>query len=259
MNLSGNGFLTGYVSLVLFVCGTIMGSAINCLAGRIVANESWLKGKSHCEHCGHELGVLDLIPVFSYLFLKGRCRYCHEKVSIRYFLVEVLCGVLFVWCFLNRKMLDYQLLRDLVLIVILVGLSLVDLDSYIIPDGFIIAGIVNWLFSILFVSDKKTYVINGLLGGFAIAGFILVMSLIMDRILGKESLGGGDIKLLFMVCLYLGPFKGLLDLFVSCVIGLGFVILLKERKIAFGPSISIATYFVLLYGQDLLDWYLKLL
>ena len=82
--------------------------------------------------------------------------------------------------------------------------------------------------------------------------------MIMDKILKKESLGGGDIKLLFMVCLYVGTYEGLLILFLSCLIGLLFVVILKERKIAFGPSISIATFLVLLYGYHFIEWYLGL-
>lgn len=258
MYIGDSIFLCVFVSIVLFCFGTVFGSAINCMASRIVANESWIKGKSHCEHCGHELGFFDLFPVLSYVFLGGKCRYCHTHISIRYVLVEIFCGLSFVLLFLSRKTLDARLLEYLILTIILFGLSLVDLDSYIIPDGFIIAGIINWLVFGLFMADKKSYYLNGLIGGFCIGGFILGMSLLMDRILKKESLGGGDIKLLFMVCLYTGPFKGLLLLFLSCLIGLFFVVLLKERKIAFGPSISIATYFVLLYGDRLLSWYLSL-
>ena len=258
MYIGDSSFLCVFTSIVLFCFGTVFGSAINCMAGRIVANESWIKGKSHCEHCGHELGFFDLFPILSYVLLGGKCRYCHKHISIRYVLVEIFCGLSFVLLFLNRKTLDFTLLEYIILTIILFGLSLVDLYSYIIPDGFIIAGIINWLVFGLFAADKKVYYLNGFIGGLSIGGFILVLSLVMDRILKKESLGGGDIKLLFMVCLYTGPFKGLLLLFLSCLIGLFFVVLLKERKIAFGPSISIATFLVLLYGDRLLDWYLHL-
>ena len=258
MNLSGNNALIIYVSFFLFILGTIFGSFINCVADRIVAGRDWIRGKSICETCKHELGPLDLIPVFSYIFLKGKCRYCGTKLSPRYMLTELFLGLCFVLCFLSRKSLDYILLRDLILIVILLGLSLVDLDSYIIPDGFIIAGIVNWLVSIFFVSDKLDYVKGGLIGAFVISGSILCVSLIMDKALGKESLGGGDVKLLFMVCLYTGVFKGFFLLFLSCVIGLLFVLLLKKEKIPFGPSISMATFVVMLCGDLVLKWYLSL-
>ena len=258
MNLSGNNFLIIYMSFILFILGTVLGSFINCAAGRIVEGKDWIRGKSICENCKHELGPLDLVPIFSYLFLGGKCRYCGQKISPRNLYVELLLGVCFLLTFLNRKTIDYILFRDLILEVILLGLSLVDLDSYIIPDGFIIAGIVNWLISIFFVSDKLTYFKNGLIGGFSISALILIASLIMDKVLGKESLGGGDVKLLFMVCLYTGIFKGFFLLFLSCAIGLFFVLLLKEEKIPFGPSVSMATFVVLLYGDLALNWYLSL-
>ena len=258
MNLSTNSYLVIYVSVVLFIMGTIFGSFINCVSGRIVEGRDWIRGKSICENCKHELGSLDLIPVFSYIFLKGKCRYCGTKLSPRYMLTELFLGICFVLCFLSRKTIDYSLFRDLVLIVILLGLSLVDLDSYIIPDGFIIAGIINWIISIFFVQNKLEYVKSGLIGGLGIAGMILVVSLIMDKILGKESLGGGDIKLLFMTCLYTGFLKGIILLFISCGIGLIFVIILKRERIPFGPSISLGTLVVLLYGHIILNWYLGL-
>lgn len=258
MNLEGNSFLIIYVSIVLFILGSVFGSFINCVSGRIVEGKDWIKGRSICENCKHELNLLDLIPIFSYIFLKGKCRYCGAKLSIRYMLTELFLGLVFVFLFLRNKTIDYMLFRDLVLVTLLLGLSLVDLDSYIIPDGFIIVGIINWLIGILFVSDKLAYLKEGLIGGFGIGLFILLLSLIMDKVLKKESLGGGDIKLLFMVCLYVGLFEGILLLIVSCVIGLLFVVLLKKNKIPFGPSISMGTFIVLMFGNLILNWYLGL-
>ena len=258
MNLNDSSLLIAYVSFILFILGTVFGSFINCVAGRIVAGENWISGKSHCEECGHELGPLDLVPVLSYVFLGGKCRYCHKHLTARYVLVEIAMGILFVWCFLSRKILDLKLVQQLILTVILMGLSLVDLDSYIIPDGFIVAGIINWLWMVFFVPDKGSYLLRGLISGFAIAGIILVLSLVMDRILDKESLGGGDIKLIFMVCLYINVIQGTFLLIFACLIGLLFVILLKKEKIAFGPSISMAAFLVVLYGGALQSIYMGL-
>lgn len=258
MNLEGNSFLIIYVSIVLFILGSVFGSFINCVSGRIVEGKDWIKGRSICENCKHELNLLDLIPIFSYIFLKGKCRYCGAKLSIRYMLTELFLGLVFVFLFLRNKTIDYMLFRDLVLVTLLLGLSLVDLDSYIIPDGFIVVGIINWLIGILFVSDKLAYLKEGLIGGFGIGLFILLLSLIMDKVLKKESLGGGDIKLLFMVCLYVGLFEGILLLIISCVIGLLFVVLLKKNKIPFGPSISMGTFIVLMFGNLILNWYIGL-
>jgi len=89
-----------YFSIVFFIFGLVFGSFLNCWAWRIVHNESVLKGRSHCAVCNHELGALDLVPLFSWIFLKGKCRYCGEKISARYPLVELICGLYFLSIFL---------------------------------------------------------------------------------------------------------------------------------------------------------------
>lgn len=258
MNLQGSPLLIIYVSVVLFILGSVFGSFINCVSGRIVEGKDWIKGKSICENCKHELSALDLVPIFSYIFLKGKCRYCGVKLSIRYMLTELFLGLCFVFLFLRNRTIDYILFRDLILVTLLLGLSLVDLELYIIPDGFIIIGIVTWALGLLFMSDELAYLKDGLIGGLGIGVFIFLISLVMDKVLKKESLGGGDIKLLFLVCLYTGIFGGILLLIISCVIGLLFVFALKKDKIPFGPSISLATFIVLMCGSQIINWYLGL-
>jgi len=245
--------------VLLFVLGAVLGSFINCSAFRIVRGEDFVKGRSHCPSCGHELGTLDLIPVLSWLMLGGKCRYCGTKISPRYFLTETLCGVCFVLVGLHYRTMDPYIIRDCALVVILLGLSLVDLDIYEIPDGFQIAGIINWLIFLPFAEEGWLSALkSGLLGAVCIGGGILLISLIMDKVLGRESLGGGDVKLLFVVSLYLGLAGGLLNLIVSCIIGLLFVVILHKDRIPFGPSISIATFITLLIGSGIVGWYLGL-
>ena len=268
-----------YLCILFFVCGTVFGSFLNCMAWRIAHHESVLKGRSHCAVCGHTLGAADLIPIFSYLFLRGRCRYCKEKISPRYMAAEVVCGAGFVLSFL-RFGLSARTLQIVVLFCILLALSLVDFESYEIPDRFILAGIV-WYIATVWTAGRKLNLMGmttsaledgrflsfadcgwnllaGLIGGLAIGGGMLAVSLLFDRLLGKESMGGGDIKLFFMTGLFLKPACGLLSLILSCMVGLGFVLLLKKSKIPFGPAISIATCVTLLYGSYAVEWYLGL-
>ena len=136
--------LTIYIIIISFIFGTVFGSFMNCLAWRYVNHESVLKGRSHCAVCGHELGAADLVPVFSFIFLKGRCRYCHEKISPRYVIVELITGFLFAVTAV-RFGAGFDTVRYMALICVLVGLSLIDLDTYEIPNGFIIAAIVIWI------------------------------------------------------------------------------------------------------------------
>lgn len=252
-------FLTIYGGVVSFVFGAVFGSFINCLAWRIVHGESVLKGRSHCAVCGHPLSAADLVPIFSYLFLKGRCRYCHEKISPRYMIAELILACAFTGVYL-RYGISILTIRHMILSCILLGLSLTDLDTFEIPNGFIVAGIVLWAVTLPFTGEKiKDQLISGLLGGAVIAGALLLLSLLFDRVTGKEGLGGGDIKLFFMVGLFTGPVTGLFNLILSCIIGLIFAAIRREEhRIPFGPAISIASWISILFGQAVTGWYLNL-
>ena len=256
-----------YSCILAAAFGAVFGSFINCTAWRIAHGENFLKGRSHCAECGHALSAADLVPVFSYLFLRGKCRYCGKRISPRYMLTELLLAAAFV-CFVLRFGISGETLRYMGLAVILLGLSLVDLDTYMIPNGFIIAGIIWWAVTIpLVLSPEKegnlftrmgTDPLSGLIGAFLIAGGMLAMVLIFDKISGKETMGGGDIKLFFVAGLYLGTAVGFFNLILSCVTGLLFVAFMKKRRIPFGPSISLATCLSLFTGPAVVAWYISL-
>ena len=269
-----------YFGILAFVLGTVFGSFLNCMAWRIAHHESVLKGRSHCAVCGHALGAADLVPVFSYLFLKGRCRYCHEKISPRYVAAEVVCGCGFVLSFI-RFGLTLRTLQVIVLFCILLALSLVDFEIYEIPDRFIIAGII-WFFATSWMGGRRlnlmgmttgllqegerlslsawgTNLLSGVIGGFAIGGGMLLLSLLFDHVLGRESMGGGDIKLFFMTSLYLGLLQGLFSLILSCIVGLVIAAVMRQKKVPFGPAISLAAFLSLLYGEAFVNWYLSLI
>lgn len=248
-------YLSIYVYSLAVILGSILASFINCMSWRIVHGESVWKGRSHCTACGHVLYAKDLVPILSYVCLKGKCRYCKTQVSKRYLLIEILLSVVFV-SFIWKYGISFLTLRYLVLSCILLGLSLVDFDSYEIPDGFIITGILWWLITMPFIETPIVEQLKtGIIGGVAIGGSILALSLLMDKILKKESMGGGDIKLFFMLGLYMGPTLSLVNLNISCILGIFLVVLMKKNKIPFGPAIVGATWITLLYGADLVSWY----
>ena len=181
---------------------------------------------------------------------------------------ELLLGFVFTGLFLKYG-LSVETLRLSVFSCVLLALSLVDLESYEIPDSFLLFGAVWWLVTIPLLVWKsgqtdgsfsvKTELAQGLLGGILIAGGLLAVSLLFDKLLGKESMGGGDIKLLFVTGLYLGPWSNLLNLILACVVGLVFVVGMKQKKIPFGPSIAISAYLCLLFGSQFVSWYLGLI
>ena len=250
MSIFEDKFLLIYCLILAFILGSVFGSFLNCVTDRIINHEKWWTGRSKCDSCGHVLSILDLFPVFSYLFLKGKCRYCGAKLSINYVLSETVLGVLFLGYIIIHGTIDLVLLRDLGLIACLYGLSLSDLKSYEIPNGFIIFGIIWWLIF--------SFSLDGLVSGVVISGSILIITLIMEKILKKEAMGGGDIKLFFMVSLYLGLSVGLFNIILACVIGILFVLIGKKNMIPFGPSISIATYVSMLVGSQVVNMYISL-
>lgn len=251
-------FILIYSLVLSFILGSVFGSFLNCVADRIKDNIPWWKGTSKCDNCGHKLSLLDLFPIFSYLFLKGKCRYCGKKMSIKYLISELSLGLLFMFFLINHPDINLDLLDKIGFICVLFGLSLCDLNTYEIPDGFIIFGIIWWLlFRIIRGFDIKQIGLS-ILFGFIVAFVVLLLSLILDKILKKETLGGGDIKLLFLCGIYLDLVGSLFNIFFACILGLVFILLLKKDKIPFGPCISMATYFSLIYGTSLLGWYYSL-
>ena len=255
------GFLI-YCCVLAFALGAVFGSFLNCAAWRIAHGESFLRGRSHCTTCGHALGVRDLVPILSWLFQRGRCRYCGAKISVRYPLTELAFAVLTVLCLL-RFDLTVLCLRNWIFLCCLFCLSLVDLECLTIPDGCLLTAVGAWVLALPFLKPGWAEILRHVLAGLAFGGGILLVSILMDKLLGKESLGGGDVKLFAVVGLYLGFVSTLFCVMLSCVFGLLFALLLnrggKGRAIPFGPSISAAAAFMLLYGQGLVQWYLGLL
>ena len=243
-----------YTYFFCFMIGAVFASAFTCQADRLLAHESWVSGRSHCDVCGHVLSLMDMIPVFSYLVNRGKCRYCGAKLSSKYLWTEVLSGIVFCLVFWKDGF-SAACLCDWAVCLCLLALSLVDLAEMWIPDRYLIASVVIYVLKAAVCHlDWKM----GLAGGISIGGFVFVVSLIMDKILKKESMGGGDIKLLFVMGLYLGLLNGLLCLIISCITGLFFVLKLNRKQIPFGPSISIAFVFGLLWGEKLVQLYLSL-
>lgn len=261
--LGYNIFIDAYCVVVAALFGAVMGSFFNAFAWRIVHEENIASGRSHCAVCNHPLGILDLVPVFSWLLLGGKCRYCGEPISPRYFVVEVLGAVVFV-SLLWKYDITVLLLQWLVLACILLLLSLVDYESFIIPDWLLVTALVVYVpFQLVMgVGNIPMFFVHALVGGLSVSLPLLLLVLIADRILGKETMGGGDIKLFFVLGVYFGPMQTFLILFVSCLVGIIGQLAAQQftpgKPFPFGPAISLAAWQVLLWGQPLIDWYLRL-
>ncbi|MDO4798028.1 MAG: prepilin peptidase [Coriobacteriales bacterium] len=282
--------LTAYTAVLAALLGLVMGSFLNCLAWRMTHGESVLHGRSHCTSCGHVLGPADLIPVLSWVLSRGRCKYCGERVSWRYPATEVLCCV----AYLSIALCYGPTLQTVELIAfasVLLVLSLTDLDEYIIPNATIVAAIlirVAYLVAMGATGQGDTLILlrDTAIGGVVVAVPVLLLSLVMDHVLGRESLGGGDIKLFFVAGMYFGWQQCLFLIVVACVLGLVFSVLgqrgstaadagatgdeatagdeakadaqTNAHLIPFGPSIAAACWITMLVGEPVLRWYLDL-
>lgn len=253
--------LTAYILFLVAVLGACLGSFLTCMASRTVQGERrpW-KGRSRCDHCGRTLDFLDLIPIASWLCLRGRCRTCGAKIGPRCLVTEVLCAAVFlsvVW----RMGLTWQALEALILACCLVYLSLIDLDTMELPGIPMVVGAVSWLIFLPAYDDPTARLLWGLIGAAAIGGGVLVVSLIADKVMTRETMGGGDIKFLALLGLYLGPGGGLLLLILACVVGLVMAVVTgagRGKEFPFGPSIALAAWPAVLFSKAVLSWYLGL-
>lgn len=181
--LYADPFLTVYCCLLAALLGACMGSFLNCAAWRIVHGESVLRGRSHCDACGHVLTVRDLIPAVSYLAAHGRCRYCGAKLSRRHVLVEAVSALVFVTLLLHYD-ISLQALEGWCVAGILLACSFADLEGYIIPDRFIAVGVVLFIITLFFAPQPLRRALDGAIGGLAVAGCVLLLVLGMEKLLG---------------------------------------------------------------------------
>ena len=254
-----------YFTILSFILGAVLGSFYNVCIYRIPNKLSVVNPPSHCYNCNTRLKSLDLVPILSWTLLRGKCRYCGQKISPRYALVELFTGILFVLVYnvygFNVITLDYFLLVSLLVII-----TFIDLDHYIIPDELIIFGSVGALiFNIL---GQSISIKDSLLGGLICGGGMLVLIYLIELITKKEVMGGGDIKLFGMVGLFLGVKLGLLTIllsvYVGAIYGVGNIIYSRFKRkefnsmIPYGPFISVGALISILYGTSMIDWYIGL-
>lgn len=250
-----------YLAALFAILGLVMGSALNCLALRLAKGEKWAgNSRSACPSCGHTLSAADLVPLFSWLLLRGKCRYCGAPVSRRYPLTEAALAAVYV-SLLFKFGLTPRLITPLVFASCLFCLSLVDFDTQIIPDRFHVIPLALRIPELL-LTGGFSGLLAGITPGLIIAGSVLAISLIMDRILKKDTMGGGDIKLLFVIGCFLSLPECLLMVVIACVIGIVMASILMRldsgAAFPFGPALSIAAILTMLVGSPIVSWYLSL-
>ncbi|MEG1862185.1 MAG: prepilin peptidase [Oscillospiraceae bacterium] len=245
-----------FLYFLVFYYGACLSSFINAYAYRYANGLKITKGRSFCENCGATLEVIDLIPVFSYIFLGGKCRRCKKKISPIYLISEVVGGALCVICFLRYGFTLTSILSALTALC-LFCVSLVDWKTMEIPHS---VQLILALFSLLslwvFPVDLKTKII----GFFAVSA-----PLILINFLVAEAFGGGDIKLMAICGFMLGWKNIILAMFIGLVFGGGYGIYLMatkkskaERHMPFGPFLAVGIYTAMLWGEEIISFYLKI-
>ena len=252
--------------LLIFFLGASMGSFYNVIIDRMPNDMSVVHGRSECTECHTQLKWYDLIPIFSFIFLKGKCRYCHKKLSIQYLLSELSMGFIFLFAFLiwGRSLEYSKMFIVLTLWSMLFVVGIMDYKYKIIIDqvlvGFTLCGIVLMLVS----GYSLKNIVLGCLSAFLLYGFIYLAT---KYVLKKEGFGFGDVLFLSAIgCYFDAPriiLIGILSFYVCLVFILLFFIknrkLHKEIEIPFAPSICLTAFIFSLYGDQIVYFFMKLL
>jgi len=242
------------------VLGLLIASFLNVCMDRLPANKSVVKPPSHCDSCNRRLSGEDLIPVFSYLVSRGRCRYCGARIPLRVLLVEVITGALFGFLFwrfgLSPEFGIGAFYSCIFILIIAIDFEHGLILNKIVYPSMVAALIINLVFSVLFLEWQ--IIVNALIGG--VSGFIIFFLIVL---ISRGGMGFGDVKLAGLIGIALGWKSGLVGILIGVILGgLVAIILLalkiKRRKqaIPFGPFLSIGAIVALLYGREIMDWYL---
>ncbi len=267
--------LTLFLVPFIFILGLCIGSFVNVVVMRTLIGEEFVHGRSRCDACRRELQWFEMIPLISYLVLRGRCRTCHKEIDMMHPVVELLTGTLFVWWLLigfaffqltSQPLLVLQSAFWLVVGLLLLIIVVFDLRAYVIPDLAVLAlsflVIFYRLVLITFAAHQATDFALALMGG----GMLLAAFLFLWLITKKQGFGFGDVKLIFPLALLMGWPRAFVGVFlaflIGAVVGVGLIFTGRARfgkPIPFGPFLVLGTILALLWGDSLLRWYLGLL
>jgi len=245
-----------YISI--FVFGLVIGSFLNVVVYRVPRNQSIIKPPSHCPVCNAKLKWYDMVPVLSYILLKGRCRYCGAKISLKYPFVELLTGITFLLIF-QKFNWSIQFLKWIIFTGLLISVGLIDLLNGVVPDVIVVPGLVIGLIFSIFGGSGS--ILQSIYGLGIIGGFFLIVI-----ILSRGGMGWGDLTFGMMIGSFLGLELSLLTLLIAFVSGaiVGLIALAVKKKsrkdpIPFGPFLSFAAFVASIYGYEILKMYFKIM
>lgn len=236
---------------LIFILGLVFGSFFYVVGTRLPNNESLVKPGSHCTYCKHKLNAFDLIPVLSFIFLKGKCRYCKEKLSKEYIIYELLTGILFLvsyWKFgISYKFFIMLIVSSLVVLVFITDFKyMIILDSPLVVSSILLFGLKWYYYGI---HDALFALLYGLLAFLT----MLLIRQIGNALFKKESLGGGDIKFSFVTGMILGYKFMMISLVLATFLALPYavatMILKKDNEVPFGPFLVGSLFLIYFYYE----------
>ncbi len=247
--------------VIIFLFGIVIGSFSNVLICRLPVKENIVTHRSHCMSCGEKIQWYDLVPLVSYMILRGKCRHCGAKISIQYPFVEFLNGAGYVLIFAvhgwNLSSILYSLLFTLLIVI-----SVIDFRTYEIPVGLNISiGVLAVMQTIL---DYPDLLVTHVVGFFAVSFCMLVVLWAGRFIVKKDAFGGGDIKLMAAAGLMIGWKNIIFAFLLGCILGAVLHLIMmrlldKGKMLAFGPYLSMGIMIAALWGNQLINWYLGFL
>ena len=245
---------TIFLYILIFLYGIIIGSFLNVCIYRIPKKENIATTRSHCMSCGYQLKWYDLVPLFSYLVLRGKCRKCDSRISVQYPLVEALNGALYLLVFW-RYGLSVDSLLYCLLFSALIVLSVIDFRTYEIPVGINIFILTLGLIRI--VTDLSHWLSSGI-GLLSVSIPLLLIYLVTKG----RGIGGGDVKLMAAAGLLIGWKLNVLGFLLGCILGsIIHVCRMKlsgeGRTLAMGPYLAMGIAISVMWGEQMIAWYLS--
>lgn len=246
------------IAVFFLILGMIIGSFLNVCIYRIPREESISFPPSHCTNCKNRIRAYDLVPVLSYILLRGKCRYCGEKISIKYPLIELITGVLFMALYIKFG-LSFELFKFIVFICFLIVIGIIDLET---TDVYLKTTLPGIIIGIIFIIiggcfygyDVWSYIYGGLLGGGLIYAIVFL----------THGMGSGDAEICLLAGIFLGFKLTIVMMFLSFVIGgiIGLLLIVTKRKsskdyIPFGPFITLGAILTVFFGQQIINFYIS--
>ncbi|NEZ46563.1 prepilin peptidase [Clostridium niameyense] len=247
------------MKIIVFILGLIMGSFLNVCIYRIPKEESIVYPPSHCGSCNNLIKPYDLIPVISYIFLQGKCRYCQSKISIKYPIIEISTGLLFLVIY-NFYGVSFYFVKNITLICFILSIAIIDLDTTNVYSKTTIPFAV---LAIIFILIEKFYLKHNI--SIYIYGALLSLIVMGSIIFITNSMGTGDLDICLIVGLFLGVKLTAITLMLSFIFGgvMGIILILLKKKdkkdyMPFVPYIAMASIFSIFFGEKIFLWYITL-